>query len=163
MRDPYTPIPMKMFVIFVILGLAASLPLPGETWDPRAPDVAPNTIALQIASADYAVISGVAKGPQHGKWPITVRDRAWIHSVAQQLQGASFEKMSSVLDITTHVSFYDRNGKMLHDLEVFPNRARLDGRDYRVDSLTADTLAAMIKIQIANLPLPAPGAVGPNK
>jgi hypothetical protein len=71
--------------------------------------------------------------------------------------------MGNFLDITTNVSFYDRNGKRLHELEVFPNRARLDGKDYRVDSLAADTLAAMIKIQIANLPLPAPSPVGPSK
>jgi hypothetical protein len=151
---------MKRFSLFVILVLASTQTLPGETWDPRAPDVSPNTIALQMASADYAVISGFAMGPHHGEWPITVKDRAWIHSVAQQLQGASFEKVSPVLDVTTSISFRDRNGKRLHELEVFPNRARLDGIDYRVDAITANTLGEMLRIQMANV---APDRVGPSK
>ena len=152
---------MKPPIIFAILALAATLPLPAETWDPRAPFETPASIVPQIDAADYAVISPV--GPGKGVGPIILRDRGWIRSVAKQLHDASFERMGSVLDITTNVSFCDRNGKMLHELEVFPNRARLDGRDYRVDSLTADTLAAMIKIQIANLPVPAPAPVGPSK
>lgn len=151
----------RSFTVGVIALVAAS-PLGAQTWDPRALRETPESIVLQTATADYAVISGFGRGNQYWKRTIAVRDHGWIRSIAQQLHGTSFERMENILDITTTVTFYDRSGEMLHELELFPSRARLDGADYRVDAITANTVGEMIKIHLANDPIdPVPTPTGP--
>jgi hypothetical protein len=145
-----------------VIALIATWSLGAETWDPRAPRETPESIVLQIATADYAVISPVCRGT--GTGPITVKDHAWIRAVFQQLHATAFERTDNLLGVTTNVTFCDRSGKRLHELEVFPGRARLDGSDYHVDAITATTLGELIKIQIANdSPDPPPTPANPSR
>jgi hypothetical protein len=154
---------MKRLVIFGVMALVAGFSLRAETWDPRAPFETPESIVPQIATADYAVISplGYRVGLEKGKGPITVKDHAWIRAVAQQLHDTAFERTDTILGVTTNVTFYDRSGKRLHGLQVFPDRVRLDGLDYHVDAITTRTLRAMVQIQLDNdSPVPASVAAG---
>jgi hypothetical protein len=149
---------MKPPVIFSIITLAAMLPLRGQTWDPRAPFESPESIILQIGAADHAVIYPVGIGKGIG--PITVKDRAWIRSIAQELHETTLGKSGQFLGVSTNVVFCDRNDKMLHELQVFPGRARLDGLDYSVDSITSATMGEMLRIQMDN---DSPGPARPSK
>ena len=145
---------MKTFALICAVFISTVRLNAEDTGSGTVVDV-PHRIASQIVGAKYATIRNIPLAMQDkdaSQREITVEDYAWIQKIAKILSVASFSRLDHIFDMTTIVTFYDGNGKMLHDLQVFHTaRVKLDGVDYMVERNTSDAIAQLIKVE-----LPAP-------